>query len=132
MSTFAQHKDPLTSLRVGKRKLIEDWLLHFDQFNKWIINDDLTIDVSSIGIINRNLKSFPDYIQFNKITHNFSCSQNELSSLKGGPLYVGGNFYCYQNNLTSLKYLPKYIGGNLEYGPVDKETLKHVVQGYIK
>jgi hypothetical protein len=42
----------------------------------------------------------------------FYCEDNNLTSLVGAPRKVGGDFYCYENNLTSLAGAPKVVGGN--------------------
>ena len=40
---------------------------------------------------------------------------NYITTLKGGPKYVGGDFLCFRNCLTSLKGLPKVCGGTVEF-----------------
>lgn len=50
--------------------------------------------------------------KFGKVTCNFYCSDNNLTTLEGCPKYIGGDFYCSYNSLTSLKGCPKYIGGS--------------------
>ena len=50
-------------------------------------------------------------INFGKVTGDFNCSYNQLTSLKGAPQEVGGNFICYSNRLTSLKGAPQIVGG---------------------
>ncbi len=50
-----------------------------------------------------------------KVTGNFYCEGNELTSLKGCPSEVGGNFRCDDNNdLTSLEGCPKKVGGDFD------------------
>ena len=44
----------------------------------------------------------------------FFCSYNNLTSLEGSPKEVGGNFSCYHNKLTSLEGSPKEVGGNFD------------------
>jgi hypothetical protein len=41
----------------------------------------------------------------------FFCSGNKLTSLEGCPNYIDGDFYCYKNNLTTLEGCPIYVGG---------------------
>jgi len=41
----------------------------------------------------------------------FNCRYNSLTSLEGAPQVVGRNFYCGGNELTSLKGAPKEVGG---------------------
>ena len=43
---------------------------------------------------------------------NFYCSNNNLTTLKGGPKSVGGMF-SYNNQLTTLEGCPEIIKGNL-------------------
>jgi len=56
-------------------------------------------------------------IKFNKVSGNFSCSEEKLTSLEGAPQKVGGDFNCSWNKLTSLAGGPKEVGGdfNCEY-----------------
>ena len=50
-------------------------------------------------------------INFGKVTGDFNCSYNNLTSLKGAPQNVGGSFRCYNNQLTSLEGAPQKVGG---------------------
>ena len=43
---------------------------------------------------------------------NFSCFNNNLTSLQGAPSAVKGGFYCSYNNLTSLEGAPSAVKGN--------------------
>ena len=45
------------------------------------------------------------------VGEDFSCSYNRLASLEGAPKSVGGNFNCQNNLLTSLEGCPKSVGG---------------------
>ena len=47
-----------------------------------------------------------------RITGDFSCHNNQLTSLKGCPSSVGGDFSCSGNKLTSLKGCPSSVGGD--------------------
>ncbi len=51
-------------------------------------------------------------INFGKVTGDFDCSWNQLTSLKGAPQEVGGNFICYSNRLTSLEGAPQKVDGD--------------------
>ena len=53
-------------------------------------------------------------INFGRVTGDFDCSYNYLTSLEGAPQEVGGSFNCSYNNLTSLEGAPQTIGG--EFG----------------
>ena len=94
------------------------------------INEDNTIDVyGNVDLWDKKLKEIP--LNFNKVTGNFSCSYNNLTSLEGCPKWVGGdfschynklldidcgiqmvdgNFYCQNNKITTLKGSPKSVG----------------------
>ena len=75
------------------------------------INDDGTVDVDGeVFLTRKNLKNIP--LNFGRVTGNFGCAYNELTSLKGCPTYVGGDFYCNVNKLKSLEYCPSYVGKN--------------------
>ena len=50
--------------------------------------------------------------QAEKVSGDFNCAYNQLTSLEGGPKEVDGNFACYDNKLTSLKGGPKEVDGN--------------------
>jgi hypothetical protein len=75
----------------------------------YIINDDGSIDVDGdVYLYGENLTQFP--LTFNKVSGDFDCRRNRLTSLKGGPRWIGGYFYCSHNQLTSLEFSPDYIG----------------------
>ena len=44
----------------------------------------------------------------------YECDGNDLISLVGAPQYVGGDFKCWNNKLTTLDYLPEHIGGSID------------------
>jgi hypothetical protein len=79
----------------------------------YTINPDGSIDVNgNVWLFNKNLTKLP--LKFNKVSGNFSCSDNKnnLTSLDGCPNYVGGDFYCHNNEITSLEGCPNYVGGD--------------------
>jgi hypothetical protein len=87
---------------------IGDWLNKYGVEN-YTINDDFTVDVD--GDVNLyQLTEIP--IQFRNISGDFSCHNNQLTSLKGAPSSVGDNFYCYNNQLTSLEGAPSSVSGS--------------------
>ncbi len=63
-------------------------------------------DCSLCGIPN-----FKD-VKFGKVSGEFDCSSNKLTSLEGAPQEVGGGFDCNYTYLTSLKGAPQKVGGN--------------------
>ena len=82
----------------------------------YTINDDGSIDVD--GDIDISEDRFTNIsidvpLKFNKVTGDFVCRSNYLTTLEGSPKSVGGGFYCNDNELTSLKGSPEYIGGQL-------------------
>lgn len=84
----------------------------------WKLNSNGTYDVNG----NVNLEECEQFIdpngkltiKFNKVTGNFICGINNLTSLEGCPEKVGSDFDCSNNNLTSLKGCPKEVGGNFD------------------
>lgn len=90
---------------------VKEWLDRMEIFN-YTINDDLTVDVDNDVII-KNYKLTEIPIQFGKVTGDFRCDDNSITSLKGCPSEVFGNFTCKGNNLTSLEHSPIYVG--MEY-----------------
>ena len=102
------------------RKIIERWLKNHDIRN-YTINEDLSVDCyDSVDI--RFKRLMIDYItmarsyrmtalrvKFNKVSGNFACNSNNLTSLDFAPSHVGGSFHCYNNKLTSLHNIHKTI-----------------------
>jgi hypothetical protein len=104
--------NPLSTLGIGRRKMIEDWLDE-KEIKNYVIKDDLTIDVKGdVNLNNRDLTKFPEFIRFNKVSGNFWCSKNSLVSLEGCPSSVGGSFGCHTNNLVSLEGCPSSVSGD--------------------
>ncbi len=116
----------------------------------YTINDDLTVDVNGdVNISNMGLDEIP--IQFgivrgsfdiednylrslegcpNHVDISFWCRSNKLTTLKGGPGYVGNHFNCNFNNaLTSLEYSPEYVGGDFSCKHCSITTLNNASQG---
>jgi len=76
----------------------------------YTINPDGSIDVDGdVDISNRGLTKIP--LKFRKVSGNFYCHNNKLTSLEGAPTSVGGDFYCSYNQLTSLEGAPTSVGG---------------------
>ena len=89
------------------------------------VNDNL--DLQDLGLIEipfnfRNVTGDFD-LSYNELTSlkgcpkdvggYFSCSENILINLIGGPVYVYGNYYCYGNELETLEGCSGDIKGNL-------------------
>jgi len=76
----------------------------------YTINDDGSIDVEGdVDLSRKKLTKIP--FNFGKVSGNFYCCYNQLTTLKGSPNTVGGNFYCYYNQLTTLKGASNNVGG---------------------
>jgi hypothetical protein len=76
----------------------------------YTINSDGLVDVDGgVNLYNRGLTKLP--LKFGKVTGNFDCSRNQLTTLEGAPNYVGGSFNCSYNQLTTLEGSPDHIGG---------------------
>lgn len=89
------------------------------KIENYTINDDLTVDVNGdVNLWAKGLTEIP--IQFGKVTGNFWCNHNKLTSLKGCPKYVGGFFSCGSNNFTIIDYCPEYVGDafDCDYAPI--------------
>lgn len=87
------------------------------QIMNYTINDDESsddygsIDVNgTVYLVRIGITKIP--IKFNKVTGDFNCYSNGLTTLEGGPKYVGGNVDCSLNKLTDLKGSPLEVGGS--------------------
>jgi len=102
----------------------------------YTINPDMSIDVQGcVNLYNKGLSKLP--LKFNKVSGDFDCKYNKLTTLEGGPKevdgyfvccgnelttlegapeYVGGYFYCHNNQLTTLEGSPEYVGGDFNCG----------------
>ena len=75
------------------------------------INADGSIDVeSNVELYNKKISKIP--LKFGKVSLDFYCNNNQLTSLDGVPSHVGRYFNCQYNQLTSLKGAPSYVGGD--------------------
>ena len=50
-------------------------------------------------------------VQFGRVTRDFDCSRNHLTSLAGAPQHVAGDFYCYANLLPNDVAKPPGVQG---------------------
>lgn len=66
--------------------------------------------LGNVKIINTKLKKLP--LKFGKVSGNFHCYLNCLTTLFGAPHTVGGDFNCSNNQLKSLKYSPTNLDGD--------------------
>jgi len=93
-----------------------------DDIKKWLgkmkignytIRDNGVVDVNGdVDLEGRlgKLERLP--VQFGHVTGSFSCGDNKLTSLRGGPSVVDSNFDCSGNRLTTLDGSPISIGGS--------------------
>ena len=63
-------------------------------------------------------------VKFNKVSGDFNCRYNELTTLEGGPTSVGGDFRCKYNQLTTLQGGPNSVGGDFYCGDNQLTTLE--------
>jgi hypothetical protein len=90
----------------------------------YTINADYSIDVNNhVDISFRDLTKLP--ITFNKVSGDFNCSNNHLSSLEGCPTEVVGDFICSYNKLTTLEWCPKVVGHNFHCNNNELTSLEH-------
>ena len=80
------------------------------KIENYTINDDESIDVDgNVNLSFYELTELP--LRFNKVTGDFYCSHNKLTTLKGSPRWIGGFFNIIYNLITSLEFSPDYVGG---------------------
>ena len=88
------------------------------RLNQVNIREDLTVDVVSGNVwldSHSGLKTIQRFpIKFGEISGNFSCNGLGLETLEGAPSVVHGSFSCVNNKLTSLKGGPEYACGHNE------------------
>ena len=48
-------------------------------------------------------------VKFGKVSGNFFCDRNQLTTLVGAPKTVGGGFFCSENQLTTLVGAPQTV-----------------------
>ena len=77
----------------------------------YIINDDESIDVNDdVYLLFARFTELP--LTFNKVSGDFKCYSNYLTTLFGSPREVGGDFDCSGNELTTLEGCPIKVGGD--------------------
>ena len=81
------------------------------RIENYTINQDGTVDVDrNVNLSNKKLTRLP--LKFGKVSGDFYCNDNQLTTLEGCPTEVGGDFYCSYNKLTTLEGCPKTVGGD--------------------
>ena len=95
----------------------------------YTLNPDGTVDVEGdVYLSGQRLSKLP--LKFGRVTGDFSCDNNKLTSLEGCPPEIGGNFWCHNNQLTSLKGAPEYIEGSVDF--LLNDNLPEFIQQILK
>jgi hypothetical protein len=102
-----------------------DWLGKCAK-RKWKLNRQTGfVDVDGDFYCGRqDLRDFKG-VKFGKVSGDFDCEVNQLTTLVGAPQTVYGGFFCDSNQLTTLVGAPQSVGGNFSFhnNPVTKTTL---------
>jgi len=81
----------------------------FDMLDiKYSVKGDL-VRVGNLDISNLGLTKLPFEKITLQVTGDFDCSNNQLTTLEGGPKIVTGDYDCSYNNLTNIKGAPKVV-----------------------
>ena len=67
-------------------------------------------------------------IKFGKVSGDFDCSGNKLTTLEGAPQEVGWSFDCRENNLISLEGAPQKVDGSFDCDSNKLTSLKGAPQ----
>lgn len=103
----------------------KEWLDRCKICGEYTINNDLTVDIlGSIYLTGMKLKTLP--VKFKKVSDDFICNNNLLTSLKGSPYLVGKLFACKNNKLTSLEHGPLEIYGSYDCSDNKITSLKYI------
>jgi hypothetical protein len=75
----------------------------------YTINPDGSVDVDGdVSLSSMELTKLP--LKFGRVSGNFKCRHNKLTTLEGAPKMVGGTFDCCNNQLTTLEGAPREVG----------------------
>ena len=89
----------------------------------WSVGPGGKVDVQgNFDCSYQNLERFKG-VKFGRVSGNFWCDNNGLTTLEGAPETVAGGFYCYNNRLTSLEGAPKVVSGNFRCNDNNLRTL---------
>lgn len=84
----------------------EEFLLWLKNLKHEVHEDGSVSIKEDVNLSHKKLKRLP----FNfRITKDFFCNNNELTSLEGAPKKVIGMFHCASNKLTTLRGAPKKV-----------------------
>ena len=70
-------------------------------------------------------------VTFGKVSGDFYCQRNQLTSLEGAPQEVGGDFDCKDNNLTSLAGAPQEMGGRFWCDEFELKKVEWNLEGWL-
>ncbi len=102
---------------------MEEFLKHLTSQKGWSQNSDGSWDVKGdVSFYGMKLKKLP--LRFGKVTGDFECSFNELTTFEDFPIYIGGSLDCMTNLLSSLKGFPKRVGRSIYIGSNELTSLK--------
>jgi len=88
---------------------VQAWLDKYKIGNAKILPDG-SVDVEGDVKLSRQLSNVSKLpINFNYVDGDFDISENELVSLEGSPIKVGGSFFAYKNRLMSLRGGPREV-----------------------
>jgi hypothetical protein len=82
-------------------ELTEEQIKFLDEvcMGSWSLNENGEVDVEGrVWMRGFNLTKIP--VKFGRVSREFGCSDNNLTSLENCPTYVGLAFYCSSNKLT--------------------------------
>lgn len=79
---------------------------------------------SDIDLSENKLTSLPSDLP-DKVSGDFWCHDNHLTSLEYCPSHIGGNFSCHHNELTSLEHCPSEVGKGFYCDYNDLTSLEH-------
>jgi hypothetical protein len=80
------------------------------------INPDGTVDITGNCILKQDRKINQLPVKFGKVSGNFNCNDNQLTTLIRAPQSVNGAFSCRNNQLISLEGAPQAVGGSFYCG----------------
>ena len=83
---------------------------HIDHYNYGAYIGKTVKVTGDVNLRGLGLTKLP--INFTEVSGYFDCSENQLTTLAGGPKVVGRFFDCNSNELTSLEGCPKEVGGD--------------------
>lgn len=92
------------------RYWIERILTTYLYIRDFTINENGSVDVNgNVRMMNMTLDKIP--IKFGRVSGEFDCSHNRITSLEGCPDWVGGRFNCTFNRITSFCGAPDIVVG---------------------